>query len=292
MAIVRNREIIIKKTMNSLKIRNSKQPPLSEVMEWIIYLADKGTKDVRIRNLAIQITQDVRRDYTGNPNRRDNQAIAESIYQWMQSNIAYVHDPHMVERLLEPWVIVQEKAGDCDDHCILAGSLLQSLGVPVRFVTVAVNPQHPSVHTHIYIQYNHEQQWKAFDSTEPQLPGTPPPAVIGKPSTIWSMNGEKTNSNALHGLSTARPADLNEDQQLGWAQFVLPAFAQSADIFSGGPRQREREAKANAVATGNMIEIERLRLEQQREMVKNAMMYAGIAAALGTFGIIVYNVAR
>lgn len=281
--------------MNSLKIRNSKQPPLSEVMEWIIYLAEKGKKDMRIRRLAMEITADLPPDYTGNPDRRNNQGIADRVYDFMQREISYSHDPFMVERLVEPWVILQEKTGDCDDHCILAAALLSSVGVPVRFVTVAVNPANPSVHTHIYLQYEHNQQWLPFDSTEPQRPGTPPPAVIGKPSTIWHTNGKKTDLNAMHGITQRKPADLNEEvnqSQLGWVQFLAPAFAQSADIFSGGPRQREREAKARAEATGNMLELERIRLEQQREMAKNVATYAGIAAALGAFGIIVYNLSQ
>ena len=70
-----------------------------------------------VRNLAVQITSGV----AGKDWRGEVQAIQD----WVKSNIRYVRDIRDVETLHTPDVILQIRAGDCDDQSALVAILLK-----------------------------------------------------------------------------------------------------------------------------------------------------------------------
>lgn len=286
--------------MTAIKVHTGTHPALDEVMHQVIRLSRKGVENPYVRNKAIEITRYIKPDETGNPGRRDNTAIAYAMWEWMRENIAYVRDPFHVERLSDPMVILREGSGDCDDHVILAGSMLMSIGVPVRFVTIALNPAEPDVHTHIILQYlDQSGQWQPFDSTEPQKPGTWPPGAEGKPHTIWHIDGKKHDigmagccNGHLAGIADTNELHHHKDEQADGNLGIFNAAFGIADIFAGGPQKRAREAQRMQEMTAQMAQIEQLRLQRQREMTQNVITYGGIAVGITAFGYFIYNMAK
>lgn len=41
--------------------------------------------------------------------------------------------------------------GDCDDYSMYAAALLRAKGIPVRFVTIAADPEQPQMFSHVYL---------------------------------------------------------------------------------------------------------------------------------------------
>lgn len=60
------------------------------------------------------------------------------LQQWVQTNIAYVHDPVSVELVQTPQYTLQQKAGDCDDQSVLLAAMLDATGHPARFIAVGL----------------------------------------------------------------------------------------------------------------------------------------------------------
>lgn len=81
-----------------------------------------------IRALAIQVTRNCR--------DRDVFCWCRRLQEFVRRHIRYVPDVAEVETLQTPDVTLEQRAGDCDDQCILLASLLRSIGVSVRFVAI------------------------------------------------------------------------------------------------------------------------------------------------------------
>lgn len=105
-------------------------------------LADKAKWDWRIRTLAAEITQGL--------TNKDYRSEALAIYQWVCNNIRYTRDPHRVEMVEDPLVLLQTRATDCDGMATLIAALGMSIGIPMRFVTVGFRAH--GAHSHVYAQ--------------------------------------------------------------------------------------------------------------------------------------------
>lgn len=141
-------------------------PGLDGVLEEMRRLVDEGKGDPVIRTKAFEITGGIPTDpRTGLPNRRDYQKIADAVYTWMKQNIAYVNDPDGIEWLQTARKTMDQGFGDCDDQSVLAGALLSSIGVPVRFRVVKANPKNKKAFSHVYLQYFDKTRWNGFDPT-------------------------------------------------------------------------------------------------------------------------------
>lgn len=84
-----------------------------------------------IRELALKTIREA------NVEARDKREQALAIGQWVQDNIYYVHESP--ERFQTPLHTLRIKAGDCDDFTTLICSLLESIGIPNRFVCMQIN---------------------------------------------------------------------------------------------------------------------------------------------------------
>lgn len=63
---------------------------------------------------------------------RQRYACVLAVWRWVKRNIAYVHDPHdqrrFTEFLCDSENLLRMRAGDCDEHTVLTGAMLASLG--------------------------------------------------------------------------------------------------------------------------------------------------------------------
>jgi len=98
----------------------------------------------RIRFLAEDITRSCRsKDYLCN---------AERIYNWVKDNIKWDRDPLRKEQIRSPITTLDRGVGDCDDHTVLLGSLLESMGIPTRIVLAATRRNVPDNFNHVFVE--------------------------------------------------------------------------------------------------------------------------------------------
>ncbi|MBW2674549.1 MAG: transglutaminase domain-containing protein [Deltaproteobacteria bacterium] len=92
-------------------------------------LAQDGSKDPRVRQMAESITRQV----------FDHDFMSEysAIYYWVKANVRYVRDPVLVEQVQTPWATIQVRQGDCDDMATLIAGLIGAIGGRSRFVAGA-----------------------------------------------------------------------------------------------------------------------------------------------------------
>jgi hypothetical protein len=131
-----------------------------------------GAKDFYVRQKAIDILLErgVRpKHYLGE--------IA-ALFEWVQRNVRYTKDPFRVEVLHTPRRMLELRAGDCDDMTILLGSMLESVGHPVRLVITGPSALRPRLFSHIYLEVNHRGRWIPCDATMPHPLGWSPRAPV------------------------------------------------------------------------------------------------------------------
>lgn len=108
-----------------------------------------------IRNLATEITARVAsKDYRGE---------VEAIQQWVKNNIRYVRDIRDVETLHTPDVLLNVRAGDCDDQSVLVAALLESIGHSTGFLALGFVP---GEFDHVYAITRIGQKWYSVETTE------------------------------------------------------------------------------------------------------------------------------
>jgi len=82
---------------------------------------------------------------------RDNDlaAHARALLAWVKERVKYLPDPDGAEWIVSPLVQLDRIAaegfsyGDCDDHVLLLGALLQSIGIPATVHAVKIRPSDP-----------------------------------------------------------------------------------------------------------------------------------------------------
>lgn len=104
---------------------------------------------------------------------KNYQAEAEAIFNEVRDGVRYMRDVHMVETLQEPTITLASRLGDCDDQSTLLASMLESIGVPTRFVVAGYDGPH---YSHVYLQaWFDDAGWVDMDATEPHPMGWAPP---------------------------------------------------------------------------------------------------------------------
>lgn len=92
-------------------------------------------------------------------------AEIEAIQNWVRNNIRYTKDIYDVETLKTPLLLIQNRFGDCDDMSVLTGTLLNTLGHPVRYI--AIGTEHPGEFTHVYPETKvNMNRWVSVETTE------------------------------------------------------------------------------------------------------------------------------
>ena len=124
-------------------------------------------KEPAIRDLAKKITVRCR--------SKDFRCELEQLHAWVRDVIKYHRDVADVETVQTPDKTLADGSGDCDDKCVLLGSLLQSIGHPVRFV--AVGFQRGGPFSHVFVESPLGGYWRACEVTEPLPLCRRPPGI-------------------------------------------------------------------------------------------------------------------
>lgn len=214
-----------------------------------------------MKDLAMQITANMPLDAAGFPNRRDKNELAGAIYNHLKREIAYVLDPYKVENIQTPKATLQLKQGDCDDMSLLSAALLQSIGIGTRFILAA--PIGQTAYSHIYLEYqDNAGNWVPFDLTLGTYAGNEP-VGIGKKLAIY---------------------ENNQEQQLGFIEFALPAIGQIGSLINGDAQKQERAAKA-------MRDAQIAASEASVQRTKMLTQIAGLTGITALAGLLIYKLA-
>jgi hypothetical protein len=150
---------------------------VAKTMRLVQSLVDSAIKDPFINRTAIEILQQ------SNAPQYDQAAAARKIYDWVHENIRYVPDPVGKETVRPANVILEVRAGDCDDiNGVLIPSLLGTIGITTRGVTIAAAPGSDDF-SHIYAEAMLDGQWVALDAARPNV-------VFGQAPEFWKRRAE------------------------------------------------------------------------------------------------------
>jgi len=89
---------------------------------------------------------------------------ARAICDWMMRNITFTPDPRGIEGLQSPEWTLDYRRGDCDDYTTLVCSLLGTIGMKCRMVTIAADSRDPDQFSHIYPETYVDGQWVTVDA--------------------------------------------------------------------------------------------------------------------------------
>jgi len=103
-------------------------------------------------------------------NKNNYTLEVKAVYEFVKNNIRYTRDILDIETLQSAEVTLNYRSGDCDDHAILSGALLLSLGHPIQFVAVALKNQNWERFCHVFVETRIGRTWVALDTTIPEKP--------------------------------------------------------------------------------------------------------------------------
>jgi len=134
---------------------------IEERIDLIFEEIEDGKADPKIRLLVANIIRDIpERDYLGELN---------AIFDWVKQNVRYTHDPYNLELFNRPKRVIEYGIADCDDLTILLGSMVQTIGYPIKLRVIGVNSDEPE---HIYlmagippIENSEPSDWIAMDAS-------------------------------------------------------------------------------------------------------------------------------
>ncbi len=133
----------------------------------------KGSRSPAVRSLAVSIVY---------PYKTALEKL-NALFNYVQRNVSYVRDNSIMEMIhsaphqLSSYAQNGFYHGDCDDHTILLGSLLISVGYPVQIVIVRVGKS-PGPYNHVYLETLVRGGWISMDATKKDSPmGWHPPAI-------------------------------------------------------------------------------------------------------------------
>lgn len=126
-----------------------KAPDAWSIISAIQFVIEQFGRDPRIRAATLPLL-------TSRINN-DIRSHANTVAQWVMRKMVYLPDPDGGEFIQTPLVLLNTIAkkgvayGDCDDHVVLLGAMLTSIGIPARAVAVKL---HGAPHyNHVVVEY-------------------------------------------------------------------------------------------------------------------------------------------
>ena len=145
---------------------NPKAPDAFTIIASIQFVIDQFGRDPRIRAATLPlISSRINNDIRNNAN---------TVAAFVMRRMVYLADPDGGEFVQTPLVLLNaigQKGvayGDCDDHVVLLGAMLVSIGIPARAVAVKL---HGSDHfNHVVIEYAYQGQSILIDPCAKNVP--------------------------------------------------------------------------------------------------------------------------
>lgn len=94
------------------------------------------------------------------------QAYSEEVracFFYVRDSIRYTMDTNGMEHLQNPVILLDTRAGDCDDKATLLAAMLESIGHPCRFVALGYTA--PGEFEHVYVETRIGADWIPCETT-------------------------------------------------------------------------------------------------------------------------------
>lgn len=177
---------------------------VEQTINLIRCLVDDAVKDPQVNVTAIRILQNAGVKNFGVADR------LAAFYDWISqpANFLYVPDPigpfGPKETLRPARTLFEVHAGDCDDFSAALASLLGTVGIRTRLVTIAADPSSPNDFSHIYPEAELAPgYWVPMDAARPGAQfGVAPPRYFRK--RVWAL--EDSSFVDLKGAALGRSA--------------------------------------------------------------------------------------
>lgn len=105
----------------------------------------------------------------------DRMGEVKALHAFVRDSIRYTSDPANTELLQTPKATLEMQTGDCDDKSTLLASLLQSIGMPARFVAVGFTPD--KTYSHVLVETRNGKGWMPLETIKPVEAGWGPKNV-------------------------------------------------------------------------------------------------------------------
>lgn len=147
---------------------NPAAPDSHTIIATLQFVVDQFGRDPRVRQKALTLVSSIANN--------DVERNARTIFRWVVNRMVYLADPDGGEFVQTPIVLLRQIAdkgnayGDCDDHVVLLGALLVSIGIPAEVVGVKIFGS--PYYNHVVIQFLHNGRMITMD---PCAKNAPPP---------------------------------------------------------------------------------------------------------------------
>lgn len=146
---------------------NNGSPDAEQIIEHLAWFAIQYGKNPCVVGFARRLVQ-------GITESNAVEAQFSAVGTFILDSFTYQADPRGAEYVRSPIRMLSEYCkngyarGDCDDITLLAASLLNALGIPVRILAVKLDPAGP--YNHVLIQANIRGTWRWLDGCNKDNP--------------------------------------------------------------------------------------------------------------------------
>lgn len=151
----------------SLGVLPSGDAGVADTLKIMRKLARDGRKDPLIIEQAGRLVRDLP--------QYDKAGEVKALHAFVRDSIRYTSDPVSLELVRTPRAILQMGVGDCDDKSTLLAALLLAIGLPARFVAVALSPSRSF--SHVLVETRRGKGWIPLETIKPVEAGWGPPNV-------------------------------------------------------------------------------------------------------------------
>jgi transglutaminase-like putative cysteine protease len=123
-----------------------------ETLGHMVRLARQYKKDIGIVTLARQLIEGA----PGRANQKNYADFIRILQNFVRDKIRYVQDIKNIETIQTPTRTLEIRTGDCDDKSLLLAALLESIGIPARFLALGYNGEN---YSHVIVEARLGQRW-------------------------------------------------------------------------------------------------------------------------------------
>lgn len=160
----------------------------------------------------------------------DAAAVAGAAWWWCKIYVKFAHHDFIIhsrlgetghlQGLISPEVLVRmdKPEGDCAIFSECVAAFLTVFGVPYEFVTVAVNPNEPTIFSHVYLYaVLPDGSRLPLDASHGQYPGWQVPSGHVSRRQVWDANGNPVTDQGsrFDGLHNYAIRGMGDDAQTG-----------------------------------------------------------------------------
>ena len=153
--LIRNPQISYPKTKATLKGIPGGSAGIRVTLREMVKVIETAKRNINNRELSLSIVE--------NLPPKCWSCEAKAIQQYIIDTIRYVRDIEGIETIATPEKTLQYRQGDCDDMVVLAATLLQTIGHPVRLIAVGFNNKQIS---HVLLETLIGNKWLPMELTE------------------------------------------------------------------------------------------------------------------------------